>query len=111
MRYRGVSRNVTGTPAEARKALAALVADVEAGRRRTTKGTVLDALNAYVAEADLAPKTAVETERIIRLHLAPLHDVRLAALTPAQIDKLYRHLLAKGPTWLDDDKPRSTPAS
>jgi integrase len=92
LRYRGQRRTLTGTRTEAKAALAQFAAEVEQGRIRTADGTVGACLADYLAHTEMAPKTAVETERIIRLHLAPIVAVRLSKLTPSAIEALYRDL-------------------
>lgn len=84
-----------GTKTQAKAERAEWVAAIIAGKIRTAPGTVGQALADYATHTPMAPKTAVETERMIRLHLAPIAAVRLSELTPAAIESLYRTLLER----------------
>jgi integrase len=92
LRYGGISRNVEGTKAEAKRELAALVADVDAGRVIRSTVIVRDVLDDHIAARGGSPTTDLSDRRVIDRHLAPLLDVPAAQLTPKQIDDLYRSL-------------------
>lgn len=89
---RGHRKNFIGTKSEAVAERTRWVASILEGKIRLADGTVGQALNDYLQHADMQPKTRVETERIIRLHLAPLAPVKLSKLAPATIEALYREL-------------------
>jgi integrase len=92
LRYGGISRNVEGTRAEAKKALTALVADVDAGRVMRSTVTVRRVIEDHITARGGSPTTDQNDRRVMRLHLAPLLDTPAAQLTPKQIDDLYRAL-------------------
>lgn len=89
------NRQITaGSRTAAKQQLAAFAKDVRDGKvrdldRTTTVEVVLrEWLNKH---RKMAPKTRIETERMIRLHLVPhLGDIPIGKLTPQQIDRCYR---------------------
>lgn len=101
---RQVSRSVRvperkRVPDEVLNAEAKLRLEVAAGQHGAPSVTVGDLLDRWLAHvrADLSPTTLDGYERKIRLYLRPaLGDVRLARLTTARIDALYRSLRATG---------------
>lgn len=100
-----------GTKTQAKAERAEWVAAIIAGKIRTAPGTVGQALADYATHTPMAPKTAVETERMIRLHLAPIAAVKLSELTPSAIEALYRRLLDGTVNMSQGGDVRATPLS
>ncbi|MGD0256237.1 MAG: tyrosine-type recombinase/integrase [Acidimicrobiales bacterium] len=96
-----VTRSFRGTETAARKALAKLVTEVEAGKFDRTKVTVGQLLDRWLAHIEAIgkarPKTVHEYRRKIdgRIHPA-LGDVRLSRLEPHTLDAWYQRWLAEG---------------
>ncbi|WP_175280143.1 tyrosine-type recombinase/integrase [Prescottella equi] len=95
---RRVQRRGFLTRKEAQKALRKALGQIE---DRTyvapSKLTVAEYLEDWLASLRLAPGTAANYRRNIRLHLTPhVGDVRLADLTGARLSRLYRQLETDG---------------
>lgn len=87
------------TPDEVTQAYAQLVAEVAAGQHGSPSVTVGDLLDRWLAHvrSDLSPTTLHSYQRKVELYLRPaLGNVRLAKLTTARVDGLYRSLRATG---------------
>lgn len=98
-RKRYSSKTVKGGKREAQRALAALVAQAEAGSLAKTRATVGELLEEWFDQAkdDFSPKTAREARGYIDRYLAPgLGDVKLGKLGAADIDRFYRRLRERG---------------
>ena len=96
-RYR--TATVTGTRADAERALAALVASVHSSRRVGSESTMTELLERWfeTASANWSPSTVRQTRSVLRRQLIPhLGDTRVGELTPASIDDLYGRLRAGG---------------
>lgn len=111
-RERRVSRSVRmperrRVPAEVRDLEARLRLEVTQGHHGNPHVMVGELLDRWIthARADLSPTTRHGYEKSIRLYLKPaLGKVKLAKLTTAQLDRLYRTLLASGG---EDGRPLS----
>ncbi|MGH9072067.1 MAG: hypothetical protein ACRDX8_13100, partial [Acidimicrobiales bacterium] len=101
-RRRQVTRTVTArNVTEARKALAQLATEVEAGRhdRGTDARTVADACREWLALAgpNMAGNTAARFDEVLRLHVVPvIGTLPLAKLRAHDLDRLYATLSASG---------------
>jgi integrase len=98
LRYRGQSRNVTGTEAHARREYARLVAAVEerritAARREHTVGTALDTW--IERHQSLGARQRAEMP-LHRRRLEPLLRVPLRSLERADVERLVRGMQAAG---------------
>ena len=95
---RQVTRTFKGGERAAAKALAALVAEVEAGRFSRTTATVSQLLDKWLEAGEWSqrPRTLYENRRKIDGRIRPiLGHIQLAELEPDVIDAAYRG-------WLDD---------
>ncbi len=96
---RQVSRTVRGGARKADDELRALIREVEAGKHRTTEGTVGHLLDLYLAQIEsngASPYTLRNLRGIVRNHLGPqLGLTPLSELTAAQIDAYYRSLYGR----------------
>ncbi len=101
-RRRQVTRTVTArNVTEARKALAQLATEVEAGRhhRGTDARTVADACREWLALAspNMAGNTAARFDEVVRVYVVPrIGSVPLAKLRAHDLDRLYATLSASG---------------
>ena len=101
-RKRYVERTFHGTKREASKALSSLV--VEAGRltpRAAREGTMTALLNEWFEHAaqSFSPKTAAVVRGYLDSPIIPaIGSIPAARLTPAELDRFYRHLLTVGAT-------------
>jgi integrase len=94
-----VSRAFVGTERAAVKALAGLVADVEASRCERTRATVAQLLDKWLAQIEPTrrPKTIAEYRSKIDKRIRPaLGGVRLDKLGSDTLDAWYRKWLAEG---------------
>ncbi|MGD0322058.1 MAG: site-specific integrase [Acidimicrobiales bacterium] len=96
-----ITRTFVGSPTAARKALAKLVTEVEAGKFDRTKVTVGQLLDRWLAHIEAVgkarPKTVCEYRRKIDGRIRPaLGDVRLNRLEPDTLDAWYQRWLAEG---------------
>lgn len=96
-----ITRTFVGTETAARKALAKLVTEVEAGRFDRTKVTVGQLLDKWLAHIEAIgkarPKTIAEYRYKIDGRIRPaLGDLRLSTLQPDALDTLYQRWLAEG---------------
>lgn len=94
---RHASRQITaGSRTAAKQRLADFAKEVRDGTFKPIDrtATVTVVLQAWLEQhRDLAPKTRIESERMIRLHLAPhIGHVVVGKLSPQQIDRCYRQL-------------------
>ena len=95
-----VERTVRGTKREASKVLAAIVAEVDS--RPTVlagKGTVAELCRQWLDHAtpSFSPKTVETTRMYIEDPIVPLlGSIKVAKLTPADLDRFYRQLLDVG---------------
>ncbi len=95
-----VERTVRGTKREASKVLAAMVAEVD--RRPVVsagKGTVADLCREWLDHAapSFSPKTVETTRMYINDPIVPLvGSMKVAKLTPSDLDRFYRQLLETG---------------
>lgn len=97
LRYRGHSRNMTGTRTEAKRALTKFVVDIDAGKpRQGTTPTVGTLLREYAEYHEMAETTRVTLTHIINVHLVSLHAIPADKLTVQQVEDLYRDLMSKG---------------
>ena len=99
-RKRYVERTFRGTKREASKALAAMVAEVDQRPVGSGgKGTVAALCREWLAHAtpSFSPKTVETTRMYIEDPIIPvLGSIPVAKLTPADLDRFYRQLLAVG---------------
>lgn len=99
-RRRFRARTVEGTRRDAERALTRLLAEVDAGRVGHGDHLTVEALiDRWIAqrEHDWSPKTTRETRRITTNHALPsLATTKVERLRPADLDALYRRLLAEG---------------
>src|SRR5690606_36199458 len=96
-RYR--TATVTGNRADAERALARLVAEVQSEKAIGSTSTVSELLEAWfaIASTSWAPTTTRETRSIIDRCLRPqLGDRRVGDVTPAVIDATYARLSVSG---------------
>ena len=96
---RWVSRTVRGGKREAERALAALAVEVGRQDAAPTAATVGELLEQWFAhaQADLSPKTVLETRGFIDRNLTPtVGHVPLGKLKTADIDRVYRVLRERG---------------
>ncbi len=99
-RKRYVERTFHGTKRQASKALSALV--VEAGRlapRVAREGTMAALLNEWFehASASFSPKTVAVVRGYLDSPIIPaIGSIPASRLTPAELDRFYRHLLTVG---------------
>lgn len=96
-RYR--TATVTGNRADAERALARLVAEVQSEKAIGSSSTVSELLEAWfaIASTSWAPTTTRETRSIIDRCLRPqLGDRRVGDVTPAVIDATYARLRVSG---------------
>jgi integrase len=95
-----VERTVRGTKREASKALAGMVAEVDRRPVATSgKGTVAALCREWLAHASssFSPKTVEITSMYIEDPIVPLlGSIPVSKLTPADLDRFYRHLLEVG---------------
>jgi integrase len=94
-----LSRTLRGTKREAQRELAALVTRVAGGKGRSTKKTVQDVLEEWLAHAaaSLSPTTVRGYEGVVRTRITPvLGSTPVAKLTTRHIDELYAALTARG---------------
>jgi integrase len=64
--------------------------------KRRTAGTLQETLDAYLkANKDIKPRTRELYADLVRLHLAPWQDRRLASITPAEVDAMHGAIAAK----------------
>src|SRR5271168_299511 len=95
-----VERTVRGNKREASKVLAAMVAEVD--RRPVTsagKGTVAELCREWLdfATPSFSPKTVETTRMYIEDPIVPLlGSIKVAKLTPSDLDRFYRQLLEVG---------------
>lgn len=90
-------RSFRGTKRQAERALAALVTEVDAGRRGGTSATVGALLERWLDVAELAVTTRRRYHGLVDLHIAPaLGTIALRRLEAAELDRFYRALLDKG---------------
>src|ERR1700677_1412661 len=99
-RKRYVERTFRGTKRNASKALAAMVAEVDQRPVGSHgKGTVAALCHEWLAHAtpSFSPKTVETTRMYIADPIIPaLGSTQVAKLTPADLDRFYRHLLEVG---------------
>ena len=96
---RYATRTHRGGKREAQRALAALVVEIESGKKTKTGSTVGDLVEAWFAAAapGFSPKTVKETKGYIDRHLLPdLGALPLRRLRPADLDQYYLRLSASG---------------
>lgn len=95
-----VERTVRGTKREASKVLAALVAEVDSRPVVSAgKGTVAELCREWLAHAtpSFSPKTVETTRMYIEDPIVPLlGSIKVAKLTPTDLDRFYRQLLQVG---------------
>lgn len=92
-------RGFRGTKRDADKALRAFAAEVDAGRHRSTDGTLGFLLDRWIAHGtpSWSPTTLETYTCQVRRHIRPaLGDVPLSKLGPADLDAFYASLRAKG---------------
>ena len=95
------TRTVRGTRKDAERALRELIKEVERGAySRHDRLTVADLLDRWLqdyARPNVAPKTYVRYEQIVRIDLIPALGGRdLAKLTPGDVQAYYSDRLAEG---------------
>lgn len=98
-KYRQQHKTVHGTERQARRALAALVGDVDGGRRPRATGTLAELLAQWLAqaEADLSPSTMREYRRLVDRRILPALGARpLAKVTVVELEDFYRGLVRSG---------------
>lgn len=99
-RKRYVERTFHGTKREASKALAKLVLEADRLTPRAAKdGTLELLLEEWLAHAatSWSPKTTAVVRGYVKDPIVPaLGSLSVAKLTPADLDRFYRHLLAVG---------------
>jgi integrase len=96
---RYATQTVRGGKREAQSKLAVMVTEAERGLTARTTATVGELLETWFefAAPDFSPKTVKETRGFIDRSLMPaLGSKTLARLKPAELDALYRRLLASG---------------
>jgi integrase len=95
-----VERTVRGTKREASKILVAMVAEVDARPFVASgKGTVAELCREWLDQAtpSFSPKTVETTRMYIEDPIVPLlGTIKVAKLTPSDLDRCYRHLLEVG---------------
>ena len=95
-----IERTVRGNKREASKALAAMVADVDSCPVASAgKGTVAELCREWLDHAapSFSPKTVETTRMYIEDPIIPvLGSLPVTKLTPADLDRFYRHLLEVG---------------
>ncbi len=96
-----ITRSFRGTETAARKALAKLVTEVEAGKFVRSRVTVSELLDKWLAHIEAVgkarPKTIYEYRRKIEGRIRPaLGSVRLNRLEPDTLDGWYQRWLAEG---------------
>ncbi len=96
-----ITRSFRGTETAARKALAKLVTEVEAGKFVRSRVTVSELLDKWLAHIEAVgkarPKTIYEYRRKIDGRIRPaLGSVRLNRLEPDTLDGWYQRWLAEG---------------
>lgn len=101
-RKRYVERTFRGNKREASKALASLVVEAERLAPRTaSKGTMAALLNEWFEHASqsFSPRTAEVVRGYLDSPIIPaIGSIPAARLTPAELDRFYRHLLTVGAT-------------
>lgn len=99
-RKRYVERTVRGTKREASKALASLVTETDRlAPRAAGSGSVGALLEEWLEHAtpSFSPRTVVTTRQYIEDPILPaIGAVPASKLTPAELDRFYRHLLTVG---------------
>jgi integrase len=99
-RKRYAERTFHGNKRGASKALAALVTETDGLAPRSSKaGSVEALLNEWLAHAapSFSPKTVAITRMYIDNPIIPaIGSIQATKLTPAELDRFYRHLLAVG---------------
>lgn len=96
---RQVSKVVAGSRKDAERALTALLAEVDAGRRPATDGkTFGDVLDAFLAHKTLSVEpTTIATWRHSTSYIPPrLRDLPLGKVDVEILEQLYAHLIRKG---------------
>jgi integrase len=95
-----VERTVRGTKREASKVLAAMVAEVDSHPLTSSgKGTVAELCRDWLdhARPSFSPKTVETTRMYIEDPIVPLlGSIKVAKLTPSDLDRFYRQLLEVG---------------
>ena len=95
-RARQLSRTVHGTKREAQRSLAALVAEVSAGKVTSSTTTLRELLSAWLdhAEEQLSPTTLREYRRLVTKRIEPdLGKLPLRKVTTQRLDAYYASLI------------------
>ena len=94
---RQVVRSVRGTRADAQRVLTALLADHDQSGHQATAVAVEHLLRRFMTDAELAPATRADYERVIAKWLGPLlGHLPVAAVTPVVITATWRRALKDG---------------
>ena len=86
--------------AEAKDRARKLLLDMRGGtdpkaKAKPTTGTLQETLDAYLQSPRLSARSKEIYSRVVRLYLAPLQNVPLAAITPAQVDTLHNTIASR----------------